>query len=68
VIFALNETYCINEKGSLKLAATFPICPPDFEATITKALGRSGEQADELVASLEALAGLVEAVRKSTGL
>jgi len=63
VLFAVNERYCINEKGALKLASTFPLCPPDFEATVTEVLGRIGSSANELSVSLERLVELVEKVR-----
>jgi hypothetical protein len=63
VLFALNERYCINEKGALKLAATFPICPPDFEPTITHLLGHLGETSTDLKNSLVGFEKLLEAVR-----
>ena len=53
VIFALNERYCINEKGALKLASTFPLCPPDFAATVTAVLGQIGSNAEELTGVLK---------------
>lgn len=63
VIHALNERYCINEKGAIKAAAAMPICPPDFEPIITRVLSHPGSRAAELTANLEALATLVEAVQ-----
>jgi len=64
VMFALNERYCINEKGALKLAATFPLCPPDFESTITDVLAHPGHTPDELSASLQRFDEILEATRK----
>jgi predicted nucleotidyltransferase len=64
VLFALNQRYCINEKGALKLAASFPICPPDFEATITRVLGHPGENAAALKDSILQLEGLMGQVHK----
>ncbi|MEO8607868.1 MAG: nucleotidyltransferase domain-containing protein [Chloroflexota bacterium] len=63
VIFALNERYCINEKGALKLAASFPICPPDFEAAIANVLANLGNTPHNLSESLDRLAHLMEQVR-----
>ena len=68
VVFALNETYCINEKGALKLASTFSILPPEFAATITDVLGHLGNDAEALKASIERLAILVEKVRELAAL
>ncbi|MBZ0287033.1 MAG: nucleotidyltransferase domain-containing protein [Anaerolineae bacterium] len=63
VIFALNERYCLNEKGALKLAASFPLCPPEFEATIKRALGQLGDNPAALKESIAQLERLVDAVR-----
>ena len=63
VIFALNGRYCINEKGAVKLAASFPLCPPDFESTITNVLAHPGNTPQQLNESLERLAHLTEQVR-----
>lgn len=63
VLFALNERYCINEKGAVKLAASFPLCPPDFEATITRVLGHPGDTPDGLKATLVELDNLITTVR-----
>jgi hypothetical protein len=62
-LYALNERYCINEKGAVREAATFPICPPDWEATIARVLGRPGRNAAELVESIEVMEALVNAIR-----
>lgn len=66
VLFALNGRYCINEKGALKLAATFPICPPDFEASVNHVLAHPGETPAALKDSIAQLEILVEAVRQLT--
>jgi len=63
VIFALNERYCLNEKGAVKLAPTFPLCPPDFAATMTGVLGQMGGTGEELSASIGQMEKLVETVR-----
>jgi predicted nucleotidyltransferase len=59
VIFALNERYCINEKGALNLASTFPLCPPDFEPTITRVLAHPGATPAELKNRIAQLENLV---------
>jgi predicted nucleotidyltransferase len=64
VLFALNQRYCINEKGALRLTSTFPLCPPDFEATLSGVLGQPGTTAESLTASLERMAALVAAVEQ----
>jgi predicted nucleotidyltransferase len=60
VLYALNETYWINEKGSLQRAGTFPLCPPNFEAEVSAALcapsaENSAARMEHLVAQVRAL-------------
>lgn len=64
VLYALNERYWINEKGSVKAAATFPLTPPDFEATITRALGSLGTTAAAINSRLRDMEALVARVRE----
>jgi predicted nucleotidyltransferase len=42
VLYALNETYWINEKGALHTAGMFPLAPTDFEAEVRAALSAPG--------------------------
>lgn len=42
VLFALNERYFVNEKGSVRGASGFPFGPPDFEEVVEEALGGPG--------------------------
>jgi predicted nucleotidyltransferase len=44
VLFALNETYWLNEKGSLHTAGAFPLSPPNFEAEVRAALSAPGAE------------------------
>lgn len=59
-VFAINERYCINEKGALNLASTFS---PDFAATITAVLGSPGNDGVALRQRVEELAQEIEEVR-----
>lgn len=52
VLFALNEKYFINEKGSIKLASSFSICPNSFYETITSVMEKPGTNATELLANI----------------
>jgi predicted nucleotidyltransferase len=63
VVFALNEQYWINEKGSVRAAASFPLCPQGFEAAINQALGGAGYETAGLLDSIARLDALVEAAR-----
>lgn len=59
-LYALNETYWINEKGSLQKAGTFPLSPPDFEAEVRAALSAPG--APDSLPRLESVVAQVRAV------
>lgn len=41
-LFALNEQYCLNEKGSVQLAASFPLCPPRYAERVNEAIAQLG--------------------------
>jgi predicted nucleotidyltransferase len=60
MLFALNQTYFINEKGSVDLVETFALKPKDFALRVHSLLGNIGRTADELEASLEHMAQLTE--------
>lgn len=47
-LFALNERYCINEKGAVKLIDTFPLHPDRFTERIENTLSHIGSIPDEL--------------------
>jgi predicted nucleotidyltransferase len=55
VIFALNEHYCMNEKGAVAIAASLPVCPERFDEKVTRLFSGRG--------ALERAAALVEEVR-----
>lgn len=63
VLFALNEQYIINEKGSLTTTGIFALCPPDFAGVIEQVLACPGNSSAELRASLERFEQLLEAVQ-----
>jgi predicted nucleotidyltransferase len=66
-LFALNERYCINEKGAVAQVETFPRRPANFQTRISALLGASGTDADALVksvADMETLLTEVDALCK----
>lgn len=62
-LFALNERYVINEKGSVEAAGSLPVSPPDFAGTIGSVLAHPGERPDQLQVSIERSEKLLEAVK-----
>jgi predicted nucleotidyltransferase len=63
VLFALNERYFVNEKGSVKAAGSFELCLSGFEAVVEDVLGETGRLPPRLEKSIERLAILVEELR-----
>lgn len=59
VLFALNERYFLNEKGSVAAIDAFPLRPDGFSASVAGALGElghvGGEQLDLLVHAIRQL-------------
>jgi hypothetical protein len=43
-LFALNEQYCLNEKGAVHLAASFPLCPPRYAERVNEVIALLGTQ------------------------
>lgn len=62
VLFALNERYFVNEKGSVSTVETFSYRPNGFGETVSSVLARPGDSPDLLAESIERLAELVRAV------
>ena len=54
-LFALNEQYCLNEKGSVQLAASFLLCPPRYAERVNEAIALLGTQPDAAHAVLNQL-------------
>lgn len=61
-LFALNERYVINEKGSVEAAGLLPVSPAHFRETINTVLAYPGERPDQLQDSVGRLESLLEAV------
>lgn len=59
VLFALNRTWLLNEKGALRLADGFAVKPADLKARVERALTLSADAA-VLKASLATMSALVE--------
>ena len=51
-LFALNEQYCLNEKGSVALAGTFKLCPPRYAERVNGAIYLLGTQPAQAHAAL----------------
>ncbi len=66
VLFALNERYFINEKGSIQTADSFAIGPSGFSEKVREIMGNTGKNADELFANIRKLELLIEEVKKLT--
>ena len=64
VLFALNERYLINEKGSVEAADFLPLHPANFKETVNSVLGRPGEHPEQLQTSVERLENLLAAVER----
>ena len=64
VLYALNERYFVNEKGSVGAVASFALRPDGFGETISSVLSRPGEDPNALTASVERLGELIRAVEE----
>lgn len=67
VLFALNERYFLNEKGSLAATDSFELRPDGFGSTIAAVLGHPGESPGELLESHGLLSYAVEETRALCG-
>lgn len=59
-LFALNEQYLMNEKGSVALAETFPQRPENLARVVNEVLAQPGATPEEMTASIVRLTGLVQ--------
>lgn len=64
VLYALNERYFSNEKGSVQEAAHLPRTPIRFEETVTRVLSEPGADAARLRASIAEFEQLVRVVEE----
>jgi hypothetical protein len=63
-LFALNERYFVNEKGSVRTTASLPLCPEGFEETVSRVLAEPGETPARLRESVERFERLVRTTRE----
>ncbi|HVN87686.1 MAG TPA: nucleotidyltransferase domain-containing protein [Candidatus Binatia bacterium] len=61
VLFALNERYCMNEKGSVALVETLPQRPPHFAEIVNAVSAQPGDTPVALQATLDHLDRLAAA-------
>jgi predicted nucleotidyltransferase len=64
VLFALNERYFVNEKGSVASVETFPTKPTRFAHIVRSVLAEPGHTTDELNTSLDKIRALADRVAK----
>lgn len=62
-LYALNEQYCINEKGSLRAIESFSHRPESFAQIVSAVLGQPGTTPDELNSSLAQFESLLASIR-----
>ncbi|TVY11456.1 hypothetical protein FPZ49_01795 [Paenibacillus cremeus] len=55
VLFALNGQYWMNEKGSVKLIASFPLAPDRFESRVNEAFAKLCAASHTLLQAVEIL-------------
>jgi predicted nucleotidyltransferase len=63
-LFALNERYIINEKGSVEAADSLPLRPTNFKETVNSVLARPGEHPEQLETSVGRLENVLAAVER----
>ena len=63
VIYAVNERYFLNEKGSVAAAAGMKYSPKRFEERVSAVLGKPGATPAQLTKSVEEIRELVDEVR-----
>lgn len=67
LLFALNETYFMNDKTAMKEIAAFPIVPAGYVDALSEVLAHPGRTSAELQASVQALRALWSSVVALTG-
>lgn len=66
-LFALNERFCMNEKGAVAQVNGFPLHPPGYQETVTAVLGNPGNSPEALKNSVKRLESLLDAVQTLCG-
>lgn len=61
-LFALNERYCLNEKGAVAVVATFALVPHAYKHRVDELFVRAGSTLADACALLRALVGEVESL------
>jgi predicted nucleotidyltransferase len=64
VLFALNERYLINEKGSVAATDNLPLRPEDFRETVESVLACPGKTSKQLVSNIRRLEEITKVVEK----
>jgi predicted nucleotidyltransferase len=64
VLFAVNERYFVNEKGSIKVTGSFPLGPEGFEDTVSHVLSEPGRDPARLSESVREFERLVQVTRE----
>lgn len=64
-LFAANDRYLLNEKGSVRAADSFTVRPEGFGETASELLGCPGRDAETLTETLSRYEALLVAVRES---
>lgn len=64
VLFALNETYCLNEKKAARMIDAFAIQPPDYNARVSAVFSEAQEA--KACASLKSLVDEVDALLRGS--
>lgn len=64
VLFALNEEYILNEKGSVEITDSLPLRPEDFRETVHSVLSNPGRNWKQLQTSIQRLRKQLEDMEK----
>jgi hypothetical protein len=67
-LFAINETYFMNDKGAIEVIEGFPIRPANYGAAIGRILAHPGETAPELSGAVEGAENLFRDVVSRAGI
>ncbi len=65
-LFALNEAWYLNEKGSVALAGQFALAPPQFAARVNTTFAQLGNNTDEAMLMMQALDAEIGALCESS--
>jgi predicted nucleotidyltransferase len=60
VLFALNRTYLLNEKGAVAACAVFPKCPVGFEARVRRSYSLLTQDRSDMVSAIQEIEVLIK--------